>query len=458
MSTKAGRFASSNTGDGWNKDGSFFERRDHWRQVWFNKYRQFHRPKYGENVPLDKDSVVAFLTGLRDSGTPVWQRIQVIEAIHDYGSKVAKVPVDHLVQMIAVLKTYLPGDKADVNGSSVEDVDMKLASPGPIDPNEPMIVQQLRSRIRMKHQSLKTEHAYVKWVKQFIARFDLYQDTAWATVTKEMVETFLTDLAVKRNVAASTQNQAFCALLYVFQNVLKREMGGIDALRAKRPKKIPLVLSTDEASKLIGKFSGVEKIIISILYGAGMRINECLRLRVKDVDFQRMQLTIHDAKGEKDRVAIFPVRIVDELQRHLEARKLQHEQDLADGVGSVYLPYALERKYPAAALEFRWQYVFAAKRVSVDPRSGRRRRHHLSDTYFSEVFASAVKLAEISKPAHAHTMRHSFATHLLDDGQDIRTIQELLGHSDIATTMIYTHVSQHGPSGVKSPLDRLMGG
>ncbi len=460
---KAGMHASSKGYGAREDQGSFFERRDHWRQVWFNKYRQFHRPKYGENVPLDKESVVAFLTGLRDSGTPVWQRIQVLEAIHDYGSKVAKVPVDHLVQMIGVLKTYLPEDKADVNGkpsngSSVEDVDMELASPGPINPNEPMIVQQLRARIRMKHQSLKTEQAYVKWVKQFIARFDLYQDAAWATVTKETVESFLTDLAVKRNVAASTQNQAFCALLYVFQNVLKREMGGIDALRAKRPKKIPLVLSTAEASKLIGKFSGVEKIIISILYGAGMRINECLRLRVKDVDFQRMQLTIHDAKGEKDRMAIFPVKIVDELQRHLEARKLQHEQDLADGVGSVYLPYALERKYPSAALEFRWQYVFAAKRVSVDPRSGRRRRHHLSDTYFSEVFTSAVKLAEISKPAHAHTMRHSFATHLLDDGQDIRTIQELLGHADISTTMIYTHVSQHGPSGVKSPLDRLMGG
>jgi integron integrase len=272
-----------------------------------------------------------------------------------------------------------------------------------------------------------------------------------------MVESFLTDLAVKRNVAASTQNQAFCALLYVFQNVLKRELGGIDALRAKRPKKIPLVLSTDEASKLIGRFSGVEKIIISILYGAGMRINECLRLRVKDIDFQRMQLTIHDAKGEKDRIAIFPVRIVDDLRRHLENRKLQHDQDFANGNGSVYLPYALEKKYPAAALEFRWQYVFSAKRVSVDPRSGRHRRHHMSDTHFSEVFREAVKMAEIQKPAHAHTMRHSFATHLLDAGQDIRTIQELLGHADIATTMIYTHVSQHGPSGVKSPLDRLSG-
>jgi integron integrase len=402
--------------------------------------------------------VVAFLTGLRDSGTPVWQRIQVLESIHDYGSKVAKVPVEHLIEMIGVLKTHLYGDKADVNGSSMKDVDMELASPGPIDPNEPVIVQQLRSRIRMKHQSLKTEQAYVKWVKQFIAVFGLDQDATWAAVTKEMVETFLTDLAVKRNVAASTQNQAFCALLYVFQNVLKRDIGGIDALRAKRPKKVPLVLSTDEAGKLIGKFSGVEKIIISILYGAGMRINECLRLRVKDIDFQRMQLTIHDAKGEKDRVAIFPVRIVDELQRHLEARKLQHEKDLSDGVGSVYLPYALERKYPSAALEFRWQYVFAAKRVSLDPRSGRRRRHHLSDKYFSDVFTSAVKLAEIAKPAHAHTMRHSFATHLLDEGQDIRTIQELLGHADISTTMIYTHVSKNGPSGVKSPLDRLMGG
>lgn len=462
MTSKTSMFAGSNPGEEVRNSGSFFDRRNHWRQAWFNKYRQFHRPRYGENVPLDQDSVIAFLKVLRDSGIAVWQRIQVLEGIRDYGLKVAKAPVDHLEQMIGVLKRYLPEDKttaanASSSGTLADGAEIELANPGPIDPSEPLIVQQLRSRIRMKHQSLKTEQSYVKWVKQFIAKFDLSQDIGWAAVTKEMIESFLTELAVKRNVAASTQNQAFSALLYVFQNVLKREMNGIDALRAKGPKKIPLVLSVDEAGTLISKFSGIEKIIISLLYGAGMRINECLRLRIKDVDFQRMQITIHDAKGEKDRVAIFPVRIVDELRRHLEARKLQHDQDLADGNGGVYLPYALERKYPAAAFDFCWQYVFSAKRISDDPRSGTRRRHHMSDRYFSEVFTSAVKLAELGKPAHAHTMRHSFATHLLDAGQDIRTIQELLGHSDVATTMIYTHVSKHGPSGVKSPLDRLSG-
>ena len=452
MTDRLGVDASFVGGEGWKSKRSYGDRQNHWKQIWFNKYRQFHRPKFGENVPLDKESVVAYLQVLRDSGIQVWQRIQVLEAIRDYGVRVAEVPVDHLEQMIGVLKKFLLGKQP----SSVTETE-EIADVTAIDPNEPMIVQQLRMRIRTRHQSLKTEQSYVKWVKQFIVKFNLSQDVGWGTVTKAMVESFLTELAVKRNVAASTQNQAFCALLYVFQNLLNRDLNGVDALRAKTPKKVPLVLSIEEAEKLINKFSGVEKIIISILYGAGMRINECLRLRVKDVDFQRMQITIHDAKGVKDRVAIFPMKIVDSLKRQLEARKLQHDKDLADGCGSVYLPYALEKKYPATALDFSWQYVFSAKRISADPRSRRLRRHHMSDKYFSKVFTAAVKLAEIAKPAHAHTMRHSFATHLLDAGQDIRTIQELLGHADVSTTMIYTHVSQHGPSGVKSPLDRLGG-
>jgi integron integrase len=307
----------------------------------------------------------------------------------------------------------------------------------------------------MKHNPYSTEKSYVRYAKQFASRFQLENDSSWSNVSRREIELFLTEMAVDKNVAASTQNVAFSALQYVFENVLKRGFEGIDALRANGAMQLPLVLSQEEVSRLLLEFSGTELLIARILYGSGLRLNECLRLRVKDIDFEMNQILVRDAKGMESRATILPKTVRDDLKRQIETRRGIHQRDLQRGVGTVYLPFALARKYPKAESDFCWQYVFPAKRISRDPRSVFSRRHHVSDKYFGDYFSDGVKRSQIGKPAHSHTLRHSFATHLLEAGVDIRTIQQLLGHKDVATTMIYTHVLRNGPSGVKSPLDRV---
>jgi integron integrase len=268
------------------------------------------------------------------------------------------------------------------------------------------------------------------------------------------VAAFLGSLATQGRVAASTQNQAFSALLFLYREVLKQELSGLeDVVRAKRPVRLPLVLSREEVRAVLGHLWGVPWLMASLMYGAGLRLLECARLRVKDLDFGRGEITVHDGKGRKDRITLLPARVGDPLQAHIERVRLQHQADLKDGAGSVDLPDALDRKYPGAHQEWAWQWVFPASRFHVDPRSGRRRRHHLHESVMQRAFALAVRSAGIPRPATCHTLRHSFATHLLDTGYDIRTIQELLGHSDVSTTMIYTHVLNRGGRGVRSPLD-----
>jgi integron integrase len=319
--------------------------------------------------------------------------------------------------------------------------------------SEPKLLDQVRGKIRLKHYSIRTEQAYVDWIKRFILYFDKRYPAELGAVE---VEAFLTHLAVNGKVSASTQNQAKSALLFLYKVVLELELPWLDNVeQAKAPKRLPVVLTREEVQKVLMQLEGTNWLIASLLYGAGLRILEALRLRVKDVDFARKEILIRDGKGFKDRVTMLPQTLVPVLQAHLARVKALHEQDLQAGGGTVFLPDALARKYPNADREWSWQYVFPSAKLSTDPRSGEVRRHHVQDQAVQRAVKQAVRKAGLVKLATPHTFRHSFATHLLEGGYDIRTVQELLGHSDVSTTMIYTHVLNKGGRGVASPLDHL---
>jgi len=316
----------------------------------------------------------------------------------------------------------------------------------------PKLLDLVRGKIRLKHYSIRTEQAYADWIKRFILHFDKKHPKDLGALE---VEQFLTYLAVQGKVAPSTQNQAKSALLFLYKEVLGIDLPWLDGVeRAKAPKRLPVVLTPVEVQKILSHLEGTPHLLVSLLYGTGMRILEALRLRVKDVDFSRKEILIRDGKGFKDRVTMLPVMLIEPLKLHLKRVKTLHEKDLAEGYGVVYLPYALSKKYPQAEREWAWQYVFPSARLSVDPRSGETRRHHIQDQAIQRAVRQAVRDAGLTKPATPHTLRHSFATHLLEGGYDIRTVQELLGHSDVSTTMIYTHVLNKGGRGVVSPLDR----
>ncbi len=315
----------------------------------------------------------------------------------------------------------------------------------------PKLLDRVRERIRYKHYSLRTEESYVQWVRRFVI---FHGKRHPSEMGAPEVEAFLTSLAVEGNVAASTQNQARSALLFLYKEVLGSELPWLNNVeQAKKPRRLPVVLTEDEVRLVLGSLDGVSWLAAALLYGAGLRLMECMRLRVQDIDFKRREILVRDGKGFKDRVTMLPAKVASPLQQHLKTVKALHDADLAEGFGEVYLPYALERKYPNAAKSWGWQYVFPAGKRSLDPRSGKTRRHHLDEQAIQRAVKQAVVRAGIVKPATPHTLRHSFATHLLQNGQDIRTVQELLGHEDVQTTMIYTHVLNRGGRGVTSPLD-----
>jgi integron integrase len=303
----------------------------------------------------------------------------------------------------------------------------------------------------VKHYSIRTEEAYVQWIRRFIV---FHGKRHPQELGRQEVEAFLTHLAVEGKVAASTQNQALNALVFLYREIIGRDIGLLeDVVRAKQPTRVPTVLSVSEVTAVLNRLEGTTALMGRLLYGSGLRLMECVRLRVKDVDFGYRQITVRDGKGQKDRVTMLPAALVDPLSTHLARVKHLHEADVAEGYGAVYLPYALERKYPSANREWGWQYVFPASKRSMDPRSNVVRRHHLAETVLQRAVKQAVRAAGLAKPASCHTLRHSLATHLLANGSDIRTVQELLGHHDVSTTMIYTHVLKQGGLGVKSPLD-----
>jgi integron integrase len=316
----------------------------------------------------------------------------------------------------------------------------------------PKLLDRVRDSLRLRHYSLHTEKSYLQWIKRFIL---FHRKRHPKEMGKAEIEQYLTHLAVNRRVAASTQNQALNAIVYLYHQVLELTIGDLEnVVRAKRPQRLPVVFTRDEVQALMANLQGNHWLMAQLLYGSGLRLMECIRLRVKDIDMGYRQIVVRNGKGQKDRVTLLPKRVIPVLQAHLERIHRIHRQDLQQGFGSVYLPHALARKYPKAPTEWAWQYVFPAAKRSTDPRSGEVRRHHLGRQGLQRAVKRAIRAAAIHKQGSCHTLRHSFATHLLEDGYDIRTVQELLGHKEVATTMIYTHVLNRGGRGVVSPADR----
>ncbi len=318
------------------------------------------------------------------------------------------------------------------------------------------LIDEVRQAVRTRHYSIRTEEAYIRWIREYILFFDKRHPSELGASN---VSAFLSHLAVERRVAASTQNQALSALLFLYREVLSLPIGWVDDVeRAKRPKRLPVVFTKEEARAVLAHLRGEAWLMAALLYGSGLRLMECVRLRVKDVDVVRLQITVRDGKGGKDRVTVLPQSLVEPLGRQLDRARALHELDVREGFGHVYLPYALKRKYPNADREWCWQYVFPARHRSRDPRAGREQRHHLAETALQKAVKAAVRASGVAKPGSCHTFRHSFATHLIESGYDIRTVQELLGHKSVETTQIYTHVLNKGGRGVRSPLDEVRAG
>jgi integron integrase len=318
------------------------------------------------------------------------------------------------------------------------------------------LLDDVRQVMRVNHYSIHTERIYIEWIKQYV-KFHKMNDRIELLVNPETkVEEFLSYLAIQRKVAVSTQNQAMNALVFLFKRVLEAPLEKtVNAIRSTKNRKIPVVLTQNEVKEIITLLEGKPQLVVKLLYGSGLRITEAIRLRVQDIDFDYKQITVRSGKGNKDRVTTFSTALMSQIKDHLQRVKLIHDKDLLDGYGSVYLPNALSKKYPNAEKEWIWQYVFPARNISIDPRSGITRRHHVDQSVINKGIKSVVKKLGITKRVSAHTFRHSFATHLLQRGTDIRTIQALLGHNDLETTMIYTHVLNQGGQGVISPLDDL---
>ena len=315
----------------------------------------------------------------------------------------------------------------------------------------PKLLDQVRTVLRTRHYSYQTEQTYVKWIRRYIYFHDIKHPKEMGAAE---IEAFLSDLAVRGNVSASTQNQALCALLFLYREVLSVNLPWLDGFTpAKKSSRVPVVLTREEARLIIEQLTGVNWLIANLLYGSGLRLHEALRLRVKDLDFGFKQIVVRDGKGNKDRFTVLPTKLIEPLKKQLEFARKLHEQDVRRGLGRVEMPFALARKYPNAEKEWVWQYVFPSKSLSKNPRTGATGRHHVSPSSLQKPFKDALRKSRIAKNASPHTLRHSFATHLLQDGYDIRTIQELLGHKELSTTMIYTHVLNQHRLGVRSPVD-----
>ena len=384
-----------------------------WYAHWVRRYEALHGSVPGPATTTPQ--ITAFLEHLeRQAGAPEWQIQQARDAVH------AWIAFAH-------------------------------ALPHPNPPRDPLS-ERMHAALRVRHHSLRTETAYVHWMKRFL-RF--HANRPPEDLGADDVRAFLEHLAVERKVAAATQNQALNALVFFFREALQREPGNLgDIIRAPRARRLPVVLSRQEVRDVLQALRGTNRLIAELLYGTGMRLMEGIRLRVKDLDFEQNQITVREGKGNKDRITILPRVLKEPLRHHLAVVQRLHAQDLTDGYGHVYLPEALARKFPGAEHAWIWQYVFPSPRVSHDPRGNQTRRHHWNESTLQKAVTEAGRKAGLTKRVHCHTFRHCFATHLLEDGYDIRTVQELLGHSDVSTTMIYTHVLNRGGRAVISPLER----
>jgi len=357
-------------------------------------------------------------------------------------------------QSLSQLWSVFSGEKIDVDPELADLLPKKVAAVltgQATQPSNPLFAQ-VRDLIRLKHYSIRTEKSYLPWIERYLL-FHRNKDPQKMGASE--IEDFLSHLAVDLNVSSSTQNQAFNALLFLYRDVLKIQLDdSINAIRAKKPQYRPTVMTQEETMRLIEAVQPDYQLMVKLIYGSGLRLMECLRLRVKDVDFAHSQIVVRDAKGMKDRVTVLPENLGEPLAEHMRRVRVIYEDDKLKGRASVYLPYALERKYPKAASEWGWQYVFPAKNLSTDPRTGIIRRHHIHEQTLQSTVREAARVAGLDKPVSVHTLRHSFATHLLESNYDIRTVQELLGHKDVSTTMIYTHVLNRPGISVRSPLDK----
>lgn len=431
-----------------------------WWPKWMETYARSVHQVDAPRIDISRESLISLLQRLRDSGKSAWVRLQVVRAVEFYQKSVLQSSVPDLSDVRLTLEQLAKKERAekrhaDANSghAGADPVDDKMLI-GRIDPREPALLQEIRTLMRIRHYAVRTERAYVGWIQRFVLFVGGWNKDL-SDVGEMQVKEFLGNLAVEDKVAASTQNQAFNALLFLFREVLKRDLHFLDTERAKKPSRIPVVLTTSEVATIFRHLKGRDLLFARILYGGGLRHYEGLRLRVKDFDVESRQLIVRDGKGAKDRVTVLPESVIADLLAQKEMVRRLHDADLADGFGSVWLPYAFARKAPNAAFQFEWQFLFPASKMSVDPHDGAIHRHHMHESVFQTALHRAVEESVIHKRVTPHTFRHSFVTHLLQSGADIRTVQELLGHADVSTTMIYTHVLQSGPLGVKSPLDRL---
>lgn len=420
-----------------------------WLPIWLEKYAIFHGAVPDQRLDINAELAIAFLKDMKSRKAPAWQRLQAVRALQQYVWMVADSNCPALDDIREKLSDLAADEKL---GTMTKAPEVTLHG---LDASEPELHQMMRRRLRTQHYARRTEMAYMGWVTRFLGEHKAKTALDAERLSEGEIKEFLGNLAVDGGVSASTQNQATSALLFLFQKVLGRDIEFIDTVRAKKSDRLPVVLSEDEVRRLLRELGGRDLLIAQLLYGAGLRLLEGLRLRIKDISFDQRQLLIRDAKGAKDRVSVLPELAVDGLERQIQLARQQHEQDLAEGYGNVWLPDALATKWPKAPQEFAWQYAFPAARLSVDPRTGVVRRHHLHESLFPAGMKRAVRRAGIEKHVTAHTLRHSFATHLLQHGSDIRTVQELLGHKDVATTMIYTHVLNRPGMSVTSPLDAM---
>jgi integron integrase len=433
------------------RDSSLTPADRQWFPAWIRRYAEATKTTHGP-LTVTREGVIGFLKMLRDGGTPAWQRLQATRAIEAYQMLVLGGPGPPLQDIRTTLSRLADQERAATRSGAGAGTNDERHLAGIIDPHEPAIIQKARRELRLRHRALRTERSYVGWIERFLRFCGTAEPDRW---TEADIRAFLTHLAVEGNVAASTQNQAKAAMLFLFRVVLERDLGFLDIAKAAQREKLPVVLSRPEIEQLFQQFSGTQRLMFAVMYGAGLRHLECRRLRIKDVCFDQGHIVVRSGKGDKDRITVLPDMARGMLEQQVAAVRQLHDRDTAAGMAGVFLPHALERKYPHAGRQLAWQWLFPSRQLARDPRTGAIRRHHVCDEHFGRAFKQAMRQAGIRKHAVPHSLRHSFATHLLEGGADVRTVQELLGHEDVSTTMIYLHVMNKPGLAVRSPIDSL---
>lgn len=423
-----------------------------WFPRWLQRYALTIRGGLSQDLPINQTAAIRFSRSLLEKGAPAWQRLQAVRALECYKTLVLKRTAPDFSDMFAFLAKLASAERrVGIYDPPTEDELRRLR--GAIRPNEPVLIQTMRGEMRVLHYAADTERAYVRWVKRFIAHVGSESLEQFA---EKDIEDFLTHLAVAGNVSPSTQKQAQSGLLFLYLCLLGKKIGFLNAVRSKKKESLAVCLSREEIARMLPHFAGMHRLMFLLIYGAGLRHKECRRLRVKDVCFDEGHIVVRDGKGAKDRITFLPKQAIEGLRQQLAISKRLHEIDLDEGFDRVYMPYALAKKYPRAGRDFAWKWVFPSRQRSLDKRSGVTWRHHVSESPFAEEFGRVLRLTGVNKHAVPHSLRHSFASHLLESGTDINTIQQLLGHNDVKTTMRYIHVvNQPGVKGT-SPVDRVL--